>query len=154
MLDPEIDLLVFHGGIEDVVDLRDRGRDIARVGIGVVDGACDRRKCKPPCSERCCEHCGGSTCSCWGFRRCSGSSEMLPPPPEIPILQETLQRRRSETATRWNHREIHARGILHIDVHSATVKVVADVVHQKEIIALLCIVDQQIGVVWARYKRS
>ena len=79
---------------------------------------------------------------------------MLPPPPEIPILQETLQRRRSETATRWNHREIHARGILHIDVHSATVKVVADVVHQKEIIALLCIVDQQIGVVRARYKRS
>ena len=55
---------------------------------------------------------------------------------------------KSITCTARNRTDIDIVGILHINVHTVTDKVIADVVHQKHIIALLCIVDHDIRVLW------
>ena len=51
-------------------------------------------------------------------------------------------------STARNRGDIDIVGVLHIDVHTVTKEVVADVVHQEHIISLFCVVDHDIRVLW------
>ena len=48
VLDPEVNLLVVHGGVEDVIDLVWRGKRDKHEGICGVGGRHGRRRCRPP----------------------------------------------------------------------------------------------------------
>lgn len=57
---------------------------------------------------------------------------------------ERLLSREYRSTTAGNRVEIHFRRIFHVNVHTFTNEIIADVVHQKKVIALLCIVDHKI----------
>lgn len=68
VLDPEVDLLVLHRGVEDVVDLHARPCTTRLVETDVAGAECGIQTSKPPCSEQCFGNCEESACNCSGFR--------------------------------------------------------------------------------------
>lgn len=142
MLDPEVNLLVVHGRVEDIIDLRMRHQASfdAGVFVGLMVDVVDKGKHFHKVSNV-----TGTvgnqdvTVGVGDVNRISGV--FLFDELHVPTVRENWMSLRNGVLTTGNGRELDIGGVLHVNVETVANEIITNVMEEQKVITLLCIVN-------------